>query len=335
MRKTRRRTDNKMKNRTQKKDTDFHNIDEINGNISVNNIDNETALLINQENKTKIELFKKFNTGKSGDLVYIIKDTKNKYVMKIFMNREYPNNEIKLHYKHCEIFQKNMMVPKIFSSGTINNIPFSDKMGEFKYIIMEYIAKSRDLSSYIQKNCKSIEDKNIDSYKLALQLFYYLAMINKNKVKHCDIHTKNILIIKSKRNLILDFTFLNGNKINVGKFHIKIIDFGISEINKNCIKNRRFIGSVLNDIKTCNAFTIKDISHIKEDALSMFYRSFNTNFKPKYYINEDLYIFVKVLRLLNLMTEKLNNVMIDEIENLVTTNKTQLLLKKIYNILVL
>tara|TARA_B100002052_G_C15869277_1_gene593834 strand:+ start:1144 stop:2151 length:1008 start_codon:yes stop_codon:yes gene_type:complete len=335
MGKTRRRTDNKIKNKTIKKDTYFQNIVEIKGNISVNNIDNKTAVLINQEKKTKIELVKKFNTGKSGDYVYIIKEKKNKYVMKIFVNDKYPNNEIKLHYKHCEIFQTNMMVPKIFSSGTINNVPFSEKLGDFNYIIMEYIAKSRDLSSYIQKNCKSIEDKAIDSYKLALQLFYYLAMINKNKVKHCDMHTKNILIIKSKTDLILDFTFLNGNKINVGKFHIKIIDFGISESNKNCIKNRRIIGSVMNDIKTCNAFVIKDFIHIKKDALSMLYRSFNKNFKPKYYINEDLYIFVKILRLLNLMTDKLNNVMIDEIEKLVTTNETQLLLKKIYDILVL
>ena len=59
-----------------------------------------------------------------------------------------------------------------------------------------------DLSDYIQKNCKSVKDKNINSYNLALQLFYYLAMINKNKVRHCDIHTKNILIIKSYKYIV-------------------------------------------------------------------------------------------------------------------------------------
>ena len=333
MKKTKRRTDNKIKNRTIKKNGDFQNIDEIKGNISVYKIYNTTAFIINQEKKIKIKLVKKLTSGKSNDLVYHITDTNNTYIMKIFTNNESKNTEIKLHHKHCEIFQNNMMVPKIFSSGIINDVPFSKKPVNLKYIIMEYFATSKDLSKYIRKNCKSIKNKNINSYNLALQLFYYLAMINKNKVKHCDIHTKNILIIESKTDLILDFTFLDGKKINVGKFHIKIIDFGMSETYKPCVRNRRFIGVVLNDIKKCNAFTLKDISHLKEDILSIFKRSLNKNYEPRNYIDEDLYIFVKILRLLNLMTDKLNNIMINEIEYLVTNNK-RLLLKKIYNILV-
>ena len=77
----------------------------------------------------------------------------------------------------------------------------------------------------------------------------------------------------------MDFSFINGEKINVGKYNIKIIDFGISEINKNCKRNRRFIGAVLNDIKACNAFNKKDIIHIKKDMTSMFFSSFSKKFR--------------------------------------------------------
>jgi len=241
--------------------------------------------------------------------------------------------QIKLHNKHCNIFKNNMMVPELFSYGDTINIPFSDKKGKFKYMIMESINNPTELSDYIQKNCKSNKDKNINSYNLALQIFYYLAMINKNKVRHCDIHTKNILIIKSKKNLVLDFSFINGGKINVGKYNIKIIDFGISEINKNCKRNRRFIGAVLNDIKACNAFNKKDVIHIKKDMTSMLLSSFSKKFRPDYYINEDLYIFVKILRLLNLITDKLNKTKIDNIQYSIKHNEKGLL-EKIYNILV-
>ena len=67
---------------------------------------------------------------------------------------------------------------------------------------------------------------------------------------------------------------------------------------------------------------------------SMFFSSFSKKFRPKYYINEDLYIFVKILRLLNLMTDKLNKTMIDNIQYLIKHNEKKLL-EKIYNILVL
>ena len=225
------------------------------------------------------------------------------------------------------------MIPELFSYGNISNIPFLDKKGKFKYMIMEYINNPIELSDYIQKNCKSIKNKDINSYNLAMQLFYYLAMINKNKVRHCDLHTKNILIIKNKKDLILDFSFINGDKINVGKYTIKIIDFGLSVINRNCKLNRRFIGAVLNDIIACNALNTKDIIHITKDMNSMFFRSFSKKYEPKYYINEDLYIFIKILRLLTLITKKLNNTMIDDIQYLVKHNKKELF-EKIYNILV-
>ena len=324
---------NKNKNKTKNKNKILKTIDTIKGNISIENIDDKKSILISKGNKIKIELIKKFSGGKSGDLVYLIKDNKKEYVIKIFMDHESANHEIKLHNKHCKIFKNNMMVPELFSYGDTINIPFSDKKGKFKYMIMESIDKPIELSDYIRGNCKSNKDKNINSYNLALQIFYYLAMINKNKVRHCDIHTKNILIIKSKSNLILDFSFINGEKINVGKYNIKIIDFGISEINKNCKRNRRFIGAVLNDIKACNAFNKKDIIHIKKDMASMFFSSFSKKFRPNYYINEDLYIFVKILRLLNLITEKLNKTMIDNIQYLIKHNEKGLF-DKIYNILV-
>ena len=66
---------------------------------------------------------------------------------------------------------------------------------------------------------------------------------------------------------------------------------------------------------------------------SMFFSSFSKKYKPKYYINEDLYIFVKILRLLNFITKKINKTMIDNIQYLVKHNEKRLF-EKIYNILV-
>ena len=169
---------NKNKNKTKNKNKILKTIDTIKGNISIENIDDKKSILISKGNKIKIELIKKFSGGKSGDLVYLIKDNKKEYVIKIFMDHESANHEIKLHNKHCKIFKNNMMVPELFSYGDTINIPFSDKKGKFKYMIMESIDKPIELSDYIRGNCKSNKDKNINSYNLALQIFYYLAMIN-------------------------------------------------------------------------------------------------------------------------------------------------------------
>ena len=163
---------NKSKNKTIKKNNNLKTIDKIKGNISVENINSKKSFLINDRNKIKIELLNKFTGGKSGDLVYLIKDKKKQYVMKIFMNSVSGNHEIKLHNKYYRIFKNVIMIPELFSYGNISNIPFLDKKGKFKYMIMEYINNPIELSDYIQKNCKSIKNKDINSYNLAMQLFY-------------------------------------------------------------------------------------------------------------------------------------------------------------------
>ena len=228
------------------------------------------------------------------------------------MDKKSGDHEIKLHKKHCEIFGKNSLVPYLISEGTIKGLPFSDKqsdMKEYRYLIMESINNPTELSDYIRSNCKKVKDKDINPYYLILQIFYYLAKLSKNKVSHCDLHTKNILIIKSDSNLVLDFSFIQPNKkINVGKYRVKVIDFGLSEINKPCPRNRRFIGSVLQDMKKCRVFKVSDIKDIKKDTTKIIKSGLlKKKIKNEIIINEDFYIFSKILRLLNKIKIDKNN----------------------------
>lgn len=298
-------------------------IQNLDGDLDFLDIDDKNTKFINNNKEYNIKLAGKFSGGKSGDLVYLIKHKNKKYVMKIFMDKKSANHEIKLHKKMCEIFQNVMMIPKLFSSGEITNIPFkNEKYGIFKYMIMEAIENPTELSDYVRDNCKKGKNKNINPYNIALQILYYLSMIHKNKVKHCDIHTKNILLIKSNNNLKLDFSFIGGTVKDVGKYHIKIIDFGISEIGGNCERNRRFIGAVLGDIKYCNLLNKKDLIHIKKDAVSMIKKTFKKNSKPDYYINEDLYIYSKILRLLGSIDDsKITKQITDNVQETIKKNK--------------
>ena len=324
----------KTKRKKIKSGSKQNSIETIKGDLDFMDLDSKNTIFINNNKEYRVTLAGKFSGGKSGDLVYLIKNNNKKYVMKIFMEKKSANHEIKLHKKNCDIFSKVSIVPKLYSYGEITNIPFhNDKVGIFKYMIMEAIINPTELSDYVRSNCKENKNKNINPYNIGLQLLYYLAMIHKNKVKHCDIHTKNILIIKSNENMNLDFSFLGGNKINVGKYHIKIIDFGISEINKHCERNRRFIGAVLGDINHCKIFNKKDFIHIKKDALSMFKKTVKKSYKPGYYINEDLYIFVKILRLLGSIDDKkITKSMTDNIQLTVKKNKKDVH-KKIFKLM--
>lgn len=328
----------KKKTIKKNKESDIKNLKS--GKI-VKTINNENNCILKENNNTyKIKLLKKFSGGKSGDLVYLIKNKNNNYVLKIFMETKSANHEIKLHKKHCEIFGKNSLIPYLYSEGIIQGIPFSDKqsdMKEYRYLIMESINNPTELSDYIRSNCNKIKDKDIDPYLLSIQIFYYLSKLSKNKISHCDFHTKNILIIKSNSNLILDFSFIQPNKkINVGKYRVKVIDFGLSEINKPCPRNRRFIGAVLQDMRKCRVFKGSDIKDIKKDLIKIIKSGLlKKKIKNEIIINEDFYIFSKILRLLNkIKTEdcKLTKFKIKFIEELIINKKD---IKQIFNVLII
>ena len=327
----------KRKSLKKNKESDIKNLKS--GKI-VQTITNENKCSLKENNNTyKIKLLKKFSGGKSGDLVYLIKNKNNKYVLKIFMETKSANHEIKLHKKHCQIFGKNSLIPYLYSEGIIKGIPFSDKqsdMKKYRYLIMESINNPTELSDYIRSNCKKVKNKDINPYYLILQIFYYLAKLSKNKVSHCDLHTKNILIIKSDSDLVLDFSFIQPNKkINVGKYRVKVIDFGLSEINKPCPRNRRFIGAVLQDMKKCRVFKASDIKDIKKDTTKIIKSGLKKKIKNEIIINEDFYIFNKILRLLNkIKTEncKITKFKIKFIEELIIDKKD---IKQIFNALIL
>ena len=137
-------------------------------------------------------------------------------------------NEINIHLKINSLFKNdNQFAPIIYCYGKINTIPFINKTGKYNYMIAEYIHSSYELTDYITNNCKNTVNTKINPYYLSLQLFYYLAKIGLNGFNHCDIHTKNIMILKSKKTIELDFSNIKKSfkRVKVGKYLIKIIDF--------------------------------------------------------------------------------------------------------------
>lgn len=336
---TKKRTSKRTVKRTVKGINKKKDILNLKSGRTIEAINNENdCVLKNKNDYYRIKLVKKFGGGKSGDIVYLIKNNNTNYVLKVFMDKKAGDHEIKLHKKHCEIFGKKSLVPYLFSEGMIKNIPFLEKdenKKEYRYAIMESINDPTELSDYIRSNCKNLKNKDINPYNLALQIFYYLAKLSKNNISHCDLHTKNILIIKHKTNLLLDFSFIQPNaKINVGKYHIKIIDFGLSEINKPCPRNRKFIGAVLKDMRKCKVLKMSDEGDIKEDTNKIIRGLLKRKNKNEKYINEDLYIFVKILRLLNKIKDQNNLTTFKTkfIEELIRNKKD---MKQIFTILTL
>ena len=228
-------------------------------------------------------------------------------------------------------------VPIIYSVGIIDTIPFINQKGKFNYMILEFIGGSYEISDYIRENCKNNNNKKINPYYLGIQLFYYLAKIGINKLNHCDIHTKNIMIIKVKKTIELDFSIIDKSfqKVKVGKYQVKIIDFGLSTYNKPCPNNRRVIMPVLQDLYKCSLLETRDINHVSKEIKSILSSKLNTS--RSYTINEDLYLLIKIFRLLSSIKHKgnlLTNPKIEIMRLAVKSYKFEDALLEIYNTLI-
>jgi len=305
----------------------------IRNNLKTSHISSGKAILDNKEDKYSINLIHKFGGGKSGDLVYLIEKDHKKYVLKVFKKKKESKNEITIHTKMNKLFENDIpLVPIIYSFGIIDTIPFINQKGKFNYMILEFIGGSYEISDYIRENCKTNHTNKINPYYLGLQLFYYLAKIGSNNLNHCDIHTKNIMVIKVKKTIELDFSNIDKSfqKKKVGKYQLKIIDFGLSTHNKSCPKNRRVIMPVLQDLYKCRLLGTRDINHISKEIRSIVSSKLNT--KGSYTINEDLYIFIKILRLLCAIKHKGNRLTNQKIEIMRIAVKSYKFKEAIYEI---
>jgi hypothetical protein len=253
---------------------------------------NIVTLTINQpDNKYKIVLDKiRDISGKSGDKAYIVADiTSDKnhkslqYVLKIFTKgnkdkQKKDNNEIQSQLNFCSLFENYKPCPQIYYQGHLSQIPFQkpivssevSKTFPYRYMLME-LYDGITLDAYIANLCtkKQTPEKpgyvNINMYDIILQLFYLICMMQvKKTLIHCDLHGKNIFIIKTDKSVEYDFNIIGiQDAYKTTGFIVKLLDFGESSTNNTgseeenslirCAKRRLSTKSLLDLKATCKS----------------------------------------------------------------------------------
>ena len=209
-------------------------------NISVEKLMETSSIFKNTNNKDffTFEKIKTLRGGKSGDLVMLVRNCNNLYVLKIFTpgnenKQTKDDNEILYHLKFMKLFKNLTPCPKIFMHGLINKVPFEDTTNttNAKYVIMEALTPPFELENLISNRCIQSENNvyadSIDINNIIIQLFYILTKMKLNNLYHCDMHTQNIMIVNNHNEIILDFNHINNKfSFKLGNHLVKIIDFG-------------------------------------------------------------------------------------------------------------
>ena len=254
-----------------------------------------------------VYLVKHLRGGKSGDSVILMKDNVNKlYVLKIFTpgnesKTEKNNNEILYHLKFMSMFSnKYMPVPIIYMYGImkgenpfgVGTLPTSGNM----YVIMEALNPPYELHDYIEAKCKNIPAKyDIDLYNIIIQIFYIITKMQMNNLLHCDLHSKNIMLVPMNKNVTINFNHLQPElsskirpqeKYTFKKYMIKIIDFG--EGSKTiCRKSRSISGALVDLNRVCG------ISIITSSIVALRGELFGIEGNP------DINFFIRIVELAN------------------------------------
>jgi serine/threonine protein kinase len=221
-----------------------------------------------------LDKVKELSGGKSGDKVYIVKQSESgkEYVLKLFKQQ---TTEATKHIEFYNLFKESGMVPKLYMYGKMEgDVPFNPnatipKGTQYQFYIMEYVSPSIELNQVLQDLCKDKTSLTPDDMKaLIMQLFYFLSKIYLAKLKHCDLHSKNILIIKDKGTMKFSH-LLDDHPYDMGKYRIKVIDFGLSKSgDENCDKCRDLSGVLRENKKVCNMSSLSDVFSLAKGQLS-------------------------------------------------------------------
>jgi len=301
-----------------------NNIFECNQEIDINDNNNITLKSL----PDRPEIIIKFNitkniSGGSGDSVFLIDNLGKTYVYKIFKpgddeKKEKDEREISLHNKFYNYFldlnKKSGITyipcPKIFLYGKIHNI-------QSQYYIMEaietdVISNINTMSKLISVNCENkeiIKDESIIKIiKVLQQLFHILYHMKKMKIKHCDLHTGNIMLEINKNEMGTKSNIFDDDDdkipviINKDDYNVKIIDFG--EGTTDQCRLHRSMSSVLGQL-----FSICGIQDIFTTTLQLVVEQFKPH--PG---DEDLNFLINIIKIVNnsIMNLK-NNDNIDEL----------------------
>lgn len=193
-----------------------------------------------------------FGGGKSGDTVLRIQVGNVKYVLKVFNNyktvlgqkREKTNknkdaqlNEIQRHIAFMRLFNDYKPCPVIYCYGRLTT---TTKRNTFKqnlnqqYFIMEY-SSGPELDQHIGSICEgknSMYNTNlyndVNMIHIIMELFYIICKMILANFTHCDLHTKNIMIVKTTPST-LNFKDVGINaSYTLSGYRLKVLDFGLS-----------------------------------------------------------------------------------------------------------
>lgn len=301
-----------------------------------------------------------FSGGKSGDTVLRIQVGNVKYVLKVFnnyktvlgqktkktnTNKNAQLNEIQRHITFMGLFNGYKPCPVIYCYGRLRstNPRTVDKQNsDQQYFIMEY-SSGPELDQHIGSICEgknSMYNTNlyndVNMIHIIMELFYIICKMILANFTHCDLHTKNIIIVKTTPST-LNFNDVGINaSYTLSGYRLKVLDFGLSVEGvvketvegvveykpKQCDK-KRDMSSALKDLRVkCKGS--------KRSGLMRVIRGEMTN-AISYKANTDLLFFCNILKALktsgkpSLQSAWIQKVDIDAIrdiaEYIVTSNK--------------
>jgi tRNA A-37 threonylcarbamoyl transferase component Bud32 len=301
-----------------------------------------------------------FSGGKSGDTVLRIQVGNVKYVLKVFnnyktvlgqktkktnTNKNAQLNEIQRHITFMGLFNGYKPCPVIYCYGRLRstNPRTVDKQNsDQQYFIMEY-SSGPELDQHIGSICEgknSMYNTNlyndVNMIHIIMELFYIICKMILANFTHCDLHTKNIIIVKTTPST-LNFNDVGINaSYTLSGYRLKVLDFGLSvegvvketvegvveDKPKQCDK-KRDMSSALKDLRVkCKGS--------KRSGLMRVIRGEMTN-AISYKANTDLLFFCNILKALktsgkpSLQSAWIQKVDIDAIrdiaEYIVTSNK--------------
>lgn len=243
--------------------------------------------------KIKIKIIEELKGGKSGDPVYKIKFKGKEAILKLLKDKEEIDNHLLFSsfYKNSEY----KPFPIIYYYGLLNGSFGDNKF----YIIMEMI-ESYEFDDYISSICKEeIKVDHAELLNIILQLLYIIGIAQLYSLSHCDLHTKNIMLVKNNNKLkkISLFNVIGENKdIVLGTYIVKILDFGLTS--RFC-KKIRTTSQTLNSLKTLCGSYPNLIDLIKgEIGIESDYKNVDINFLCR--IIEIVMLFDKELKNINI-----------------------------------
>jgi len=288
-----------------------------------------------------------FSGGKSGDTVLRIQVGNVKYVLKVFNNykdrkvkseeeKKQQDDEINRHKDFINLFEDYKPCPIMYCYGTLetdlNQNEIDNK--KRKYFIMEY-SSGPELDQHIGSICEGKNSiyntnsyNNVNMIHIIMELFYIICKMILANFTHCDLHTKNIIIVKTTPST-LNFKDVGITaSYTLSGYRLKILDFGLSvegvvkDKPKEC-KKKRDISSALVELRVkCKGSKRSGLIRVVRGEMG------NT---ISYNANTDLLFFCNILKALktsgkpSLQSAWIQKVDIDAIrdiaEYIVTLNK--------------